>query len=97
MCCGKSRAEWSQFGAGKQPSGKTVLGGGGSAAVLVRASPVNSGVNGTVSVRYTESQAVTVRGPVTGRKYLFSSGSPVQTVDTRDANAILQARFFRRA
>jgi hypothetical protein len=51
----------------------------------------------SVAVRYTESQSIVVRGPVTGRRYAFSGASPIQSVDARDTAAILQARFFRRA
>jgi hypothetical protein len=49
----------------------------------------------TVNLRYTESSPIRVCGPVTGRDYEFSGANPVQSVDARDADLLLRARFFR--
>jgi hypothetical protein len=49
-----------------------------------------------VTLRYSESSPILVRGPATGRRYEFSGTHPVQTVDPRDAAALLRTRFFRR-
>jgi len=96
MCCGKRREELGAQLAAKLPPSRT------SQAALERDKvrplfPEAAHAAGTpVSVRYTESQSVVVRGPVTGRRYAFSAANPVQSVDPRDAGALLQARFFRR-
>jgi hypothetical protein len=52
---------------------------------------------GEVAVRYTESSPIMVRGTASGRTYRFSAALPVQSVESRDAGALLQSRFFRRA
>jgi len=46
-------------------------------------------------VRYRGTEAVIVQGTATGRRYGFSGGSPVQTVDARDAAALLRSGLFR--
>jgi hypothetical protein len=46
-------------------------------------------------IRYTERSRVRVRGNATGRHYEFSGADPVQSVDARDAPALLSTRFFR--
>lgn len=48
----------------------------------------------SVTLRYLENSPILVRGP-TGRQYTFSGANPNQTVDPRDAKALLQTRFFR--
>jgi hypothetical protein len=50
-----------------------------------------------VVVRYIESSAVRVRGPVTGWQYNFSGARPAQAVDPRDAAVLLRNSMFRRA
>jgi|EndMetStandDraft_2_1072991.scaffolds.fasta_scaffold272293_2 hypothetical protein len=50
-----------------------------------------------VNLRYLEHGAIAVGGPVTGRRYEFSSGNPVQPVDPRDAAVLVRTRFFRQA
>jgi hypothetical protein len=59
----------------------------------VKASPARA----SVSLRYIETTPILVRGPATGRNYPFSSSSPVQEVDARDATALLRTRFFRQS
>jgi hypothetical protein len=51
---------------------------------------------GAVKVRYLEHSPIVVRGPATGRHYVFSGDHPAQLVDRRDADSLLQTRFFRR-
>jgi hypothetical protein len=43
-----------------------------------------------------ENSLIVVRGPATGRQYQFSGAHPDQSVDARDAEALLRTRFFRR-
>ena len=47
-------------------------------------------------VRYVDFPAIVVRGPATGRQYTFSMAEPRQSVDARDAEALLRTRFFQR-
>ena len=49
-----------------------------------------------VTLRYLESSPILVRGPATGLQYEFSGDRPVQSVDARDAAALLRTRFFSR-
>lgn len=51
----------------------------------------------TIVIHYLENSPIRVRGPITGRYYEFSSSRRVQCVDARDANSLLQTRFFRRS
>lgn len=53
--------------------------------------------NGSVAVRFTQSKAVMVRGPVTGRHYQFNGSTQSQHVDGRDAAALLKSGYFQRA
>jgi hypothetical protein len=50
-----------------------------------------------VPLRYVERSPILVRGPATGQQYQFSGTQPIQSVDPRDAEALLRTRFFRRA
>lgn len=50
----------------------------------------------SVNLRYLERSPILVLGPATGRRYEFSGAKPVQSVDTRDLEALLRTRFFRR-
>jgi len=50
-----------------------------------------------VSILYLQTSPVLVRGAVTGQVYRFSAAQPNLWVDRRDASALLQSRFFRRA
>jgi hypothetical protein len=48
----------------------------------------------SIALRYTETSPILVRGPASGRQYQFSGSKPVQTVDPRDAAALLRTGFF---
>ena len=50
-----------------------------------------------VQLRYRDRAPVQVRGPVTGRTYVFSAAQPVQTVDAREADGLLRTKMFSRA
>jgi len=99
MCCGKRREELSSYPAAKLPpsSSRQSTAGVRSHRAQVATSARAQAPGAPVSVRYTETQSIVVRGPITGRRYAFSGANPVQSIDPRDAAAILQARFFRRA
>ena len=49
-----------------------------------------------VTLHYLENSPILVRGTVTGRRYAFSGAQPDQSVDARDAKALLRTPFFRR-
>ncbi len=51
----------------------------------------------SVILHYTETSAIRVRGPVTGRQYNFSGTPPAQAVDARDAAVLTRSGLFRRA
>jgi len=57
--------------------------------------PQAFGSHSSVPLRYLEKSPIQLRGPVTGRRYEFSSAHPVQPVDARDASALLRTRFFQ--
>jgi len=48
-------------------------------------------------LRYVERNAVMVRGPASGASYRFTAENPVQSVDLRDADALLRSGLFMRA
>ena len=50
-----------------------------------------------VYVQFNGQASMQVRGLATGIVYVFTSAQPVQAVHERDAAALLQTRFFRRA
>lgn len=52
---------------------------------------------GSIALRYLETTRILVPGPTTGRRYEFSAAHPVQYVEFRDAQILLETRFFRRA
>jgi hypothetical protein len=51
---------------------------------------------GSVRLRYTERSRILVHGPVTGRVYEFSSERPLAHVSVRDAQGLLNTRYFVR-
>jgi hypothetical protein len=95
MCCGKRREELRAQSAQILPRLRTSQATFEADEGRARFGAAHSS-GASVFVRYTESQRVVVRGPVTGRRYAFSAASPVQSVDSRDASALLGARYFRR-
>lgn len=48
-------------------------------------------------LRYLQRSPIRVRGTVTGKDYEFSAANAVRLVDARDAEPLLQTRFFARA
>jgi hypothetical protein len=96
MCCGKSRAAFAGMAAPPPPPVKQDRSNAGVRARSGQALSPAPSATGSVSVRYVEQPAITVRGPATGRLYTFSGTNPFQSVDARDASALLNTRFFRR-
>lgn len=50
-----------------------------------------------INLHYLESSPIVAIGAITGRQYEFSGAHPDQSVDARDAQALLRTRFFRRS
>jgi hypothetical protein len=105
-CCGQKRASLSSGIAAFSPSQKSVAArpaapasrpapAGPPAPVPARPTTVPS--SGSREIEYRERSRVRVRGPATGRTYEFSGADPVQSVDRRDAPALLATRFFKPA
>jgi hypothetical protein len=63
-------------------------------AAAPRPAPISRASGGSVHLRYLERSRILVQGPVTGRPYEFSAAQPFQSVDARDASALLRTRFF---
>lgn len=51
----------------------------------------------TVAVRYLGNESARVRGPVTGRPYLFDRARPVALVHPGDADVMLRGPAFQLA
>jgi len=49
-----------------------------------------------VALRYLGRSAITLRGLATDHIYSFSQSQSVQQIDSRDAEAFLRTRYFRR-
>jgi len=110
MCCGQKR---SQLQNSPQPSRtqgvpqslsgnrRSPVPGTQPAAPKLTMSPPHVSTTptpqGFVAIRYLEASPVRVQGVGTGRRYEFSRSQSVQSVDSRDASALLNTRFFRRA
>lgn len=62
-----------------------------------RTMATSSAAYAAVMLHYLERSPILVQGPVTGRPYEFSGARPDQSVDVRDAEALLRTRFFRKA
>lgn len=53
-------------------------------------------LGGGVALQYRERKRMQVRGPITGRTYLFEPTQPT-VIDTRDADVLLCSRQFLRS
>jgi hypothetical protein len=95
-CCGKNRMTQAELAKAKNPSMPSASVGvsprTGRAQILAAQPVIRS-----LTVRYLEQAAIVVRGPVSGLRYAFSGTSPLQTIDARDAGALLNTHYFRRA
>jgi hypothetical protein len=77
-------------------------------AVLSRAMGMNEDGKSTVAggarsgrmvarIRYNGQTELRLRGPATGRQYVFSAEAPLQDVAVRDVDVMLRSRWFARA
>jgi hypothetical protein len=67
----------------------------GPATPVAARVPGSAALKGAVTLRYLERSPILVHGPATGRQYNFSADNPLQSVDRRDAAALVRTRFFR--
>lgn len=61
-----------------------------------RPAPSNVELEAAVTLQYRDRSAVSVVGPVTGKRYHFLAGASMQAVQRQDAEALLATGFFRR-
>jgi hypothetical protein len=62
---------------------------------VTRSSEAPAVAHPSVALRYVESAPIFAQGPVSGRQYRFSAEQRVQSVDIRDAPALLRTGFFQ--
>jgi len=68
--------------------GKTAAG-----RLTISQKDIDSGL--AFEIEYAGGRTVTIKGPATGKSYVFSGLQRIQRVDPRDAMAILRDRHFR--
>jgi hypothetical protein len=56
----------------------------------------NSASSADTSLRFVQRRSIAVRGPITGRRYQFHSGSYTHGMDPRDVVQLLTSGFFER-
>jgi len=97
MCCGQKRATMTQENV-KQTTLRSLSIATPAPAVnhLTQKASVAQPPAGwsSVGLRYLERSPIRVRGPATGRQYEFSAVNSVLLVDARDAESLLNTRFF---
>lgn len=99
-CCGQKR---SQSPAASRPVWPVPAAHARSEPTAVASNGAGRGMSGVsaggrnVVLRYRERARVLVRGPVTGRTYEFSAKQSTQSIEARDAEALLRTRHFVRA
>jgi len=99
MCCGSKRLAMRNTINGARAISTTALSlrtpaqhiGATTAPISARGSSLS------VTLRYMESSAIRVTGPVTGRLYIFSAAQSAQAVDPRDAAALMRSGMFQPA
>ena len=102
MCCGSRRSAWraastsAKAATASRPVGHDLperpAAGAGSPAPMS-----NQSAFPAVDLHYGETAEIRVRGPITGRPYVFSGSQPVQAVDARDAAILTRNSSFRRS
>jgi hypothetical protein len=107
MCCGSKRSAFRNTSA-RAPSTTPLVSQSASNTAHIRSAPGQNPVTpsasisargpiASVNLRYMETSAIRVCGPVTGRRYDFSGALPAQAVDPRDAAILTRSGLFRRA
>ena len=62
----------------------------------ISAQPIPDGAT-SVNIRFRQSSAIMVRGPVTGKHYQFNGSANALRVDARDAAALIKTGYFQHA
>jgi hypothetical protein len=108
-CCGQNRAKLISTESSRssfQPGDMRLKAAAAPTPVPARSSPsaknpaptaprASAGFARPVLVRYLARSPVLVQGPISGRAYQFSAASPVQPVDARDVQALLNSQCFQ--
>ena len=101
MCCGQKRASFTPENVNQtMVRSNSIATSAPAAARPVTNLTQRAGVAqppagwSSVGLRYLEKSPIRVRGPATGRQYEFSAVNSVQSVDARDAESLLNTRFF---
>ena len=92
-CCGQRRVF---------PGGRSAAHGSFNKPVPVQPqfrapATITGSASVTAPLRYARPGGITVRGPVTGKHYVFTVAAPVQQVDSKDLARLLRTSWFRRA
>jgi hypothetical protein len=58
---------------------------------------LNPASSAETSLRFVQRRSIAVRGPVSGQRYQFHSGSYTHGIDSRDVAQLLTSGFFERA
>jgi hypothetical protein len=109
MCCGSNRsairnASTSMRARSPSPQAQQLA----SASARVQAPPPpkpavtpqpvwTPGSLAWVTLKYSETAAIRVRGPASGRRYEFSGARPALAIDPRDVPEMLRSGLFHRA
>ena len=98
MCCGQSRHQAAATSSPQPTVASTPAIGSRAPAPHSPARPAPSNVQpeAAVTLQYRDRSAVSVVGPVTGKRYRFLAGASMQAVQRQDAEALLATGLFRR-
>jgi hypothetical protein len=85
-CCGSKRAE-----AQRPHLTRT------SPPLTFERPPTATAATIEVELRYTGERGLSLRGPASGRVYVFATNGASRRVDARDVESLLRMRWFERA
>lgn len=98
MCCGQNRQAAAATSRPQTAVASTpaVVSRPLAPQATARPAPANAKLEDSVTLQYRDRSAVSVVGPVTGKRYHFLAGASMQAVQRRDAEALLSTGLFRR-
>ncbi len=88
-CCGRTRP------VSRERTAAAAIGARQETAISPPSAASATRTPSAVWLRYTGGSSVRMRGPVTGREYVFSDRRLIQRIDAGDAAALVQTRLFR--
>jgi hypothetical protein len=97
MCCGQKRSAL-RIVPTPTTSGGTLQNASNSAWASAHTQEARASAertNSAVTLFYLRNVPIRLRGSASGRVYVFSAFNPIQSVDHRDAPALLHTHFFR--